>query len=52
MLRIEEIASDQSAPVLQQYLKHVPAVRPFFDVTPDSPLNDFVSEASRHPVFR
>lgn len=51
-LRIEEIASDQSAPVLQQYLKRVPAVRPFFDVTPDSPLDDFVSEASRHPVFR
>jgi deazaflavin-dependent oxidoreductase (nitroreductase family) len=51
-LRIEEIASDQSAPVLQQYLKRVTAVRPFFDVTPDSPLDDFVSEASRHPVFR
>ena len=51
-LRIEEITSDQSAPVLQQYLKRVPAVRPFFDVTPNSPLDDFVSEASRHPVFR
>jgi deazaflavin-dependent oxidoreductase (nitroreductase family) len=48
-LRIEEIPSDQSAPVLQQYLKRVTAVRPFFDVTPDSPLEDFVSEASRHP---
>jgi hypothetical protein len=52
MLRIEEVASDQSAPVLQQYLKRVPAGRPFFAVTPDSPLDDFVSEASRHPVFR
>jgi deazaflavin-dependent oxidoreductase (nitroreductase family) len=51
-LRIEEVAPERSAPVLQQYLKRMPAVRPFFDVTRDSPLDDFVSEASRHPVFR
>jgi deazaflavin-dependent oxidoreductase (nitroreductase family) len=51
-LRIEEVAPEQAAPVLQRYLKSVPVVRPFFDVTPDSPLDEFVTEASRHPVFR
>jgi hypothetical protein len=30
----------------------VPVVRPFFDVTPGSPLDEFVAEAPRHPVFR
>ncbi len=51
-LSIEEAASEQAAPILQQYLKRVAVVRPFFDVTPDSPLEDFIAEAPRHPVFR
>jgi deazaflavin-dependent oxidoreductase (nitroreductase family) len=51
-LRIEEVASDRAAPILQRYLKEVAVVRPFFDVTPNSPLADFVAEAFRHPVFR
>ena len=51
-LCIEEVAPGQAAPVLKQYLKSVSVVRPFFDVTPDSPLEEFATEASRHPVFR
>jgi deazaflavin-dependent oxidoreductase (nitroreductase family) len=51
-LRIEEVAPEQAAPVLKRYLKSVAVVRPFFDVTPDSPLGEFVAEAARHPVFR
>lgn len=51
-LSIEEVAPERAAPVLQRYLKSVPVVRPFFDAKPDSPLEDFVTEASRHPVFR
>jgi deazaflavin-dependent oxidoreductase (nitroreductase family) len=51
-LHIEEVAPQQSAPILQQYLKKVPITRPFFDVAPDSPLDEFAAEASRHPVFR
>ena len=51
-LHIEEVASQEAAPVLRQYLKRVPVVRPFFDVTPDSPIEEFVTEAPRHPVFR
>jgi deazaflavin-dependent oxidoreductase (nitroreductase family) len=51
-MTVEEITSEQAAPVLKRYLKSVPVVRPFFDVTPDSSLDAFMVEASRHPVFR
>lgn len=51
-MSIEEVAPEQAAPVLKQYLKSVSVVRPFFDVTPESPLDEFVTEAPRHPVFR
>ncbi len=49
---IVELGPEESAPVLKEYLKHVPTVRPYFDATPDSPLEAFVAEAARHPVFR
>lgn len=51
-LRVEEVAPEQAAPVLKRYLESVPIARPFFDVTPDSPLDEFITEAPRHPVFR
>jgi hypothetical protein len=51
-LRIEEVSGQQAAPILQQYLKRVPVVRPFFDVAPDSPLEEFAAEAWRHAVCR
>jgi len=49
---IVELGPQESAPVLKEYLKRVPTVRPYFDATPDSPLEVFVAEAARHPVFR
>jgi deazaflavin-dependent oxidoreductase (nitroreductase family) len=51
-MSIEEVTPQEAAPVLKQYVKSVPVVRPFFDVTPESPLDEFVIEAPRHPVFR
>jgi deazaflavin-dependent oxidoreductase (nitroreductase family) len=50
--RIEELAPEQAAPVLKRYLTGAPVVRPFFDVKPDSALEEYVAEAPRHPVFR
>ena len=38
--------------MLRDYLRKVRVVRPYFDVTPESPLEAFAAEASRHPVFR
>jgi deazaflavin-dependent oxidoreductase (nitroreductase family) len=48
---IVELGPEDSAPVLQKYLTEVPIVQPYFDVQPDSPLEAFVVEAPRHPVF-
>jgi len=49
---IAELSPAEAAPILKIYLKRVPVVRPFFDVTAQSPLEAFVTEASHHPVFR
>lgn len=49
---MEEVAPTAAAPVLGRYLQQVRVVRPFFDVTPTSPLEAFEGEAPRHPVFR
>lgn len=51
-VKISEVGSQESAPVLREYLRRVRTVRPFFDVSPDSPLEAFAAEAGRHPVFR
>ena len=51
-LRIEEAPPQQAAPVLKRYLQAVAVVRPFFDVKPDSSIEEFIREAPRHPVFR
>ena len=51
-LRISELGPDEAAPVLRDYVRAVAVVRPFFDVHPDAPLEDFEREAPRHPVFR
>ena len=51
-MRIEEVAPEQAATVLKRYLTSVAAVRPFFDVSPGSRIEQFVAEAPRHPVFR
>jgi deazaflavin-dependent oxidoreductase (nitroreductase family) len=49
---VVELGPAESAPVLKRYVTEVPITRPFFDATPDSPLEAFVAEAHRHPVFR
>jgi deazaflavin-dependent oxidoreductase (nitroreductase family) len=49
---IQELAPEEAAPVLREYLRTTPIVKRFFDVTPDAPLEEFAVEAGRHPVFR
>jgi deazaflavin-dependent oxidoreductase (nitroreductase family) len=51
-VRVSEVGAQEAAPVLREYLGRVRVVRPFFDVSPDSPLEAFAAEAGRHPVFR
>lgn len=51
-VRLIELAPQESAPVLKQYLARESFPRPYFDVPPDASLDAFVLEAPRHPVFR
>jgi deazaflavin-dependent oxidoreductase (nitroreductase family) len=51
-IKISEVGARESAPVLREYLRRARAVRSVFDASPDSPLEAFVAEAGRHPVFR
>jgi deazaflavin-dependent oxidoreductase (nitroreductase family) len=46
-----EVGPDESAPVLKEDVQRVRVARPYFDATPQSPIEAFASEAARHPVF-
>ncbi len=48
---IRELAVDEAGPVLKDYLQIASATRPYFEATKTSPVGEFISEASRHPVF-
>jgi deazaflavin-dependent oxidoreductase (nitroreductase family) len=48
---VVELGPAEAAPVLKQYVTEVPITRPFFDARPDAPLEAFVAEAPRHPIF-
>jgi deazaflavin-dependent oxidoreductase (nitroreductase family) len=51
-LRIIELPPAEAGPVLKKYLTQAPIVRPFFDVSAQSDIKDFIAEAPRHPVFK
>lgn len=51
-LDIIELNANEAGPVLKRYVASVPITRPFFDAGPDAPIQAFIVEASRHPVFR
>lgn len=43
--------SPQAASVLRAYVTQAPIMRPYFDVTHDSPIEDFLAATRQHPVF-
>ena len=49
--KINELSSKESAPFLKKYLALAPITQPYFDAKPDAPVESFLAEASRHPVF-
>jgi deazaflavin-dependent oxidoreductase (nitroreductase family) len=51
-LAVEELAPYEAVPVLQEYYRLGRVTRPFFDVSLDSPDDEWLAEAPRHPVFR
>jgi deazaflavin-dependent oxidoreductase (nitroreductase family) len=48
---IREASPEQAGPVLKRYVRIAPSTRPYFQASKDSPVEDFVAEADRHPVF-
>ncbi len=51
-VRLEEIAIDRRAPVLQTYLKRASNARAHLPALPDAPLSEFERVATRFPVLR
>jgi deazaflavin-dependent oxidoreductase (nitroreductase family) len=52
VLRAEEAGPQAAGPVLQRYVRNVRVTAPFFDAKGNDPVERFVEEASRHPVFK
>jgi deazaflavin-dependent oxidoreductase (nitroreductase family) len=51
-LDVEELSAVEAVPVLRRYYELGRTTRPFFDVRVDSPDEEWLAEAPRHPVFR
>ena len=51
-LGINLATASEAAPILKDYIAEEAIIRPYFDITPDSPLEDFIAVADQHPVFR
>jgi deazaflavin-dependent oxidoreductase (nitroreductase family) len=49
--RVREVSAEEAGPVLKRYVGVATATRPYFAADKDSPVEDFVAEADRHPVF-
>jgi deazaflavin-dependent oxidoreductase (nitroreductase family) len=48
---IREVGPDEAGPVLKRYVGIASRTRASFQASKDSPVEDFVAEAHRHPVF-
>lgn len=48
---IREVTPQEAGPVLKQYLGIAKPTRPYFQASLDSPVEEFIAEAGRHPVF-
>ncbi len=52
-ISVVELSAAEAAPIFKGFLASFPSlVKGYFDVTPDSPLEEFEREAPRHPMFR
>jgi deazaflavin-dependent oxidoreductase (nitroreductase family) len=51
MYSVQELSPQEAGPVLKKYLAIASATRPYFIATKTSPVEEFVAEAGKHPVF-
>ena len=49
---VDELAPEEAVPVLREYYRRGRFTHPFFDVSLDSPHEEWLAEAPRHPVFK
>lgn len=52
VVRLEEIAVEQRAPILKAYLYKAPGARGHVSIDKDAPLSEFERVAAQYPVFR
>jgi deazaflavin-dependent oxidoreductase (nitroreductase family) len=50
--RVESVNAARAGSVLKVYVRRVPITAPYFDAKRSDPVEAFVAEAHRHPVFR
>jgi deazaflavin-dependent oxidoreductase (nitroreductase family) len=48
---VREVTTAEAGPVLKRYVAIAAATRPYFGADKNAPVEDFVAEADRHPVF-
>lgn len=48
----EEVDPVTAGPILRHYVRNVQVTAPFFDAKGDDPVEQFIEEAPRHPVFK
>lgn len=51
LLSVREVDAETAGPVLRRYVAQVPVTAPFFAAVAGDPVEAFVAEAFRHPVF-
>ena len=51
-LDVKELAPEEAVRTLREYYRRGRFTRPFFDVSLDSPHEEWLAEAPRHPVFK
>jgi deazaflavin-dependent oxidoreductase (nitroreductase family) len=49
---VTELEAAEAGPILRKYLRKYWLTSPFFDVKASAPVEAFIAEAPRHPVFR
>jgi deazaflavin-dependent oxidoreductase (nitroreductase family) len=48
---VREVTPEEAGPVLKQYVAISRPTRPYFQAAKDAPVEEFIGEAGRHPVF-
>lgn len=54
LVSVLEVDAEEAGATLKEYLEHPRSaiVGPYFEAPPEAPVEAFVAEADRHPVFR